>query len=231
MPVGVIVNCTCVLVGGLFGALLKNLLPAELKDKLTLLFGLSAMGIGIVSLLDVNNLTVVVLSILCGLMIGHYLRLEARVMWFFTKLVDKMHIGTAGIDRNFFATAVALFCCSGFGWYATLIEGISGNPAILLGKSVLDFFTAAVFASSLGLALCSIPIPQLVVLLGVFFAGKLLSPYLAPTMFADLSACGGILTLATGLCVAKIKDFPLINMMPALLLVMPLSAFLTVLLG
>jgi uncharacterized membrane protein YqgA involved in biofilm formation len=43
-------------------------------------------------------------------------------------------------------------------------------------------------------------------------------------MLADFSACGGIVMLATGLRICGIKIFPIVNMLPALLLVMPISA-------
>ena len=76
---------------------------------------------------------------------------------------------------EFYITAVALFCCSGFGWYSTLTEGIAGDPNLLFAKSVLDFFTAMIFASTLGKAICAIPLPQCVILLCVFTAGRLLS--------------------------------------------------------
>ena len=46
---------------------------------------------------------------------------------------------------------------------------------------------------------------------------------LTPDMFFDFSACGGILTFAAGMRVAKIKSIPLINLIPALVLVMPFS--------
>lgn len=46
---------------------------------------------------------------------------------------------------------------------------------------------------------------------------------LTPTMFADLSACGGILTMAAGFRVSRIKSVPLVDLMPALILVMPFS--------
>ena len=63
----------------------------------------------------------------------------------------------------------------------------------------------------------------LVILLLVFGAGKLLAGVLTPTMFADLSACGGILTMAAGFRVSRIKSVPLVDLMPALILVMPFS--------
>ena len=63
----------------------------------------------------------------------------------------------------------------------------------------------------------------LAILVLVFGAGKLLAGVLTPTMFADLSACGGILTMAAGFRVSRIKSVPLVDLMPALILVMPFS--------
>ena len=114
---------------------------------------------------------------------------------------------------EFYITAVALFCCSGFGWYSTLTEGITGDPSLLMSKAVLDFFTA------------------MIILFIVFGAGKLLAGVLTPAMFADLSACGGILTMAAGFRVSKIKSVPLVDLMPALILVMPFSLLWTTLMG
>lgn len=63
----------------------------------------------------------------------------------------------------------------------------------------------------------------LAILLLVFGAGKPLAGVLTPTMFADLSACGGILTMAAGFRVSRIKSVPLVDLMLALILVMPFS--------
>ena len=169
-------------------------------------------------------MTAVVLAILVGFTIGHSLHLEQWTSKFFHKLVRTLHLGGESIDMEFYITAVALFCCSGFGWYSTLTEGITGDPSLLMSKAVLDGFTAMIFASTLGAAICAIPLPQAIILLVVFGAGKLLAGVLTPTMFADLSACGGILTMAAGFRVSKIKSVPLVDLMPALILVMPFSA-------
>lgn len=63
----------------------------------------------------------------------------------------------------------------------------------------------------------------LAILVLVFGAGKPLAGVLTPTMFADLSACGGVLTMAAGFRVSRIKSVPLVDLMPALILVMPFS--------
>ena len=176
-------------------------------------------------------MTGVVLAILVGFTIGHLLHLEDWASRFFHRLVKTMHLGGDNIDMEFYITAVALFCCSGFGWYSTLTEGIAGDPNLLFAKSVLDLFTAMIFASTLGKAICAIPLPQCVILLCVFIAGRLLSGVLTPEMFADLSACGGVLTMSAGFRVSKIKSVLLVDLMPALILVMPFSALWTMLMG
>ena len=42
-------------------------------------------------------------------------------------------------------------------------------------------------------------------------------------MIDDFKARGGILMLATGFRMAKIKEFPVADMIPAMILVMPVS--------
>lgn len=234
MPIGLLTNCFAVFLGGLLGTALKNLLTGQLKIGLPMMFGLCAIGVGVNSIIKASGMTAVVLAVLAGFTIGSLLKLEERVRQFFGWLVRCFHLGSIGgkeLDMDLYITVVALFCCSGFGWYGALTEGITGDPSLLLSKAVLDGFTALIFACVLGLAVCVIALPQLAVMLAVFFVGSALAPYLTPAMFADLSACGGLLTFAAGLRVSGIKAVPVVDMMPALVLVMPFSALWTSLMG
>ena len=42
-------------------------------------------------------------------------------------------------------------------------------------------------------------------------------------MLADFRACGGMIMLATGFRIIKVKMFPVADMIPAMLIVMPIS--------
>jgi uncharacterized protein len=106
-------------------------------------------------------------------------------------------------------------------------EGITGDPSLLLAKSVLDVFTAAIFAARLGLSVAAIAIPQLLILAALFFLGRFILPLTTPAMIGDFSSCGGIIMLATGFRVAQIKNIPVANLLPALVIVMPISNFWT----
>lgn len=42
-------------------------------------------------------------------------------------------------------------------------------------------------------------------------------------MINDFKACGGVLLLATGFRMIRVKEFPIADMIPAMILVMPVS--------
>ncbi|HDI4959386.1 TPA: DUF554 family protein [Salmonella enterica] len=109
------------------------------------------------------------------------------------------------------------------GIFGALTEGMTGDATILITKSILDFFTAAIFASALGYIIAVIFVPQLIVFAILFFAASFIMTLLNPLMIADFTACGGIIMLATGFRLCGIRSFPTANMLPALILVMPFS--------
>lgn len=212
MPIGVLTNCTAVLLGGLLGTALGKILPQGLKDNLPTLFGFCSIAIGVNSIIKASGMTAVVLAILVGFAIGHSLHLEQWTSKFFHKLVRTLHLGGGPVLLQ----RLRLVQNPDRGHHRrSLTADVQSRAGRLHGHDL---------CLHAGAAICAIPLPQVVILLLVFGAGKLLAGVLTPTMFADLSACGGILTMAAGFRVSKIKSVPLVDLMPALILVMPFSA-------
>ena len=223
MPVGVLCNVLAVALGGFIGAKGRRLISDELGEKLQLVFSVCAMGIGISSVILMKNLPAVILAMILGTIAGVALHLNRRIEKGGEKLASLIPAGSRPADRNLLVTAIVLFCVSGTGIYGTIVSGIDGDHSILLAKSVLDLFTAMIFACSLGMTTSLIAIPQLVLFLVLFFSAKLLFPLTTPDMVSDFKACGGLILLATGLRIAKVKDYPIADMIPAMILVWPLS--------
>jgi uncharacterized membrane protein YqgA involved in biofilm formation len=123
-----------------------------------------------------------------------------------------------------FVALTVLFCASGTGVFGALTEGMTGDPTMLMATSILDLFTGALFAVSLGVSVATLAVPQFVIQLVLLLAASLILPLTTPAMIADFSACGGLIMLATGLRICGIKAFPIANMLPALFVVMPLSS-------
>lgn len=229
---GPFINSGALVVGGLVGALLGKVIPKRVRDALPLSCGVLSMSIGVVMLNRVHTIPPVAMAILTGAFLGELLflekRLENSIQWLQQKITSRMsQSGSKSLPQGFiikFVTILVLFCISGMGIFGSMQEGITGDPTILITKSILDLFTAAIFATELGLAVMMIAIPQVVIQCSLFFAASLLLPLLSQTMQADFSACGGVIMVATGLRICGIKIFPIVNMLPALFLVMPLSA-------
>ena len=54
-------------------------------------------------------------------------------------------------------------CASGTGIYGSLVSGMDGDHSVLIAKSILDLFTALIFACTLGIAVAVIAVPQFVI--------------------------------------------------------------------
>ena len=218
MPVGVICNVLAVAVGGVIGSACGNRLTQDFKDKLNLIFSVCAMGIGISAIVLMQNLPAVVLALITGTIIGAAMHLGERIERGGAKLAGLIP-RKGQEDNTLMVTAIVLFCTSGTGLYGAIVSGMSGDHSILIAKSILDVFTAMVFACSLGAAVSLIAIPQAVIFLALFFCAKMIFPLTTPAMVADFKACGGLIMLATGLRIAKIRDYPIADMIPAMVLV------------
>ena len=202
MAIGIFVCSGSLLVGALAGASLNRFIPEHFKKTLPLIAGLISISMGIFFVNKLHNLPPIALAIIVGTIIGGLLNIEK---W---------------IER----AGTTLRSPSGTGIFGALTEGMTGDPTILLTKSILDFFTAAIFASTLGYIITVIFIPQLIVFVILFFAATFIMALINPSMIADFTACGGIIMLATGFRLCGIRAFPTANMLPSLILVMPFSA-------
>lgn len=222
MPIGIVADVAAVVLGGLAGSLVGTCLSESRKQILNWIFGLCAMAMGISAVVLMVNMPAVVFSVIAGTLLGLALGLGSGLNKLTEVLLNRLSLrGTE--ERELMVTAVVLFCASGTGIYGALDAGMSGNQAILMAKAVLDFFTAMIFACRLGKTTCLIGLPQFVIFMLLYLLAKKILPLTNETMILDFKACGGFLLLATGLRMMQLRQFPVADMIPAMLLVMPVS--------
>ena len=70
-----------------------------------------------------------------------------------------------------------------------------------------------------------IAVPQFIIFMLLFLLAGLIYPLTTPEMINDFKACGGVLLLATGFRMIRVKMFPVAVMIPAMVIVMPVSWF------
>jgi len=232
LVIGPFINASAVLLGGVLGAVLSQRLPERIRSSMPSIFGLASLGIGILLVIKCANLPVMVLATLIGALIGEFCYLEKGINGAVGKAKNLISRGknAAGAHDSFIQSYVAiiiLFCASGTGIFGSMQEGMTGDPSILIAKAFLDFFTATIFATTLGIAVAAISVPMLLIQLALATCATLILPLTTPAMMADFTAVGGLLLLATGLRICGIKMFAVVNMLPALIIAMPLSALWT----
>jgi hypothetical protein len=99
-----------------------------------------------------------------------------------------------------------------------LESGLSGRHDTLLAKALLDGIISVFFAASLGPGVLLSAVPVLIYEGAMTAGAASLSSVMTDTMLIDLSAVGGILIMALGLNMSKLKEIKVVNLLPALLI-------------
>lgn len=239
MPIGVITNALVVAVGGIVGALAGDKISNAFKENLNMVFGACAMAMGISSIVLMENMPAVVFSVIVGTSIGLAMHLGQRIDRVGLMMQKGISRALSGLQRAgkeqqeptgstnnnsaVLVTALVLFCASGTGIYGSIVAGMTGDHSILLAKSILDFATALIFACTLGIVVSLIAVPQFLIFIALYLLAGMIYPLCTPAMINDFKASGGILLLATGFRMIKVKEFPVADMIPAMALAMPVS--------
>lgn len=230
MPVGVITNIFAILFGGIAGTLGGKLMSDNFKEGLNMTFSICSICMGIYAIAPLKNLAAVIFAVIIGTSLGiifHLGKAVNRGAQGMERFISRFVKAPAQMDQKTFettlVTVIVLFCASETGIYGTLTEGINGDATILISKSILDFFAAVIFGANLGAVISLIAVPQFIILMIIFFLAHIIVPLTTPDMILDFKAAGGVLMLASGFRITKIKMFPTADMIPIMVVIMPIS--------
>lgn len=230
-PIGITADVLAVAAGGLIGAAVGKYLQKRITDSLFIVTAFCAFGIGIISTIKLSDLTVVMLSVILGCIIGELCRIEDGIESLISRIAKRIGSGiTADSDGNtathaeLLCLAMAIICFSGTGFFGALSEGLDSDHSILLAKSALDFFTVLVIAAQIGSFVSLFSIPQAIIFVVCFFLARFISPILTPDAIANFKSVGGILTLVIGYNMLAsqvgLKQVRVLNLTPAFILVL-----------
>ncbi|MDL2314239.1 DUF554 domain-containing protein [Desulfovibrio sp. OttesenSCG-928-C14] len=227
MMLGPIVDSGCLALGGLAGAALGRIIPERIKTTLPLIFGVITVSLGSMLVPRGEHFPVVVLALILGSFLGELCYVEKGLEIVLRRTMLWSRKSDGRVSDGFmiqFVTLIAAICFGSMGIFGAVNEGITGNPDILLTKAVLDLFSGLIFGASMGWRISLIALPQFAILAGLYFSGHLIMAYVSPPMLANFTSAGGVIFLATGLRMCGIKIFPVVNMLPSLILIFPATA-------
>ena len=114
-------------------------------------------------------------------------------------------------------TASLLFCVGPLTILGSLSDGLGRGIEQLTLKAVLDGFAAMAFASSFGVGVLMSAVSVAVIQGLLTGVGVLLGSVLPDANIAALTATGGLMLVGISLRLLRIRDIPVANMLPALI--------------
>ena len=214
---GTLLNALTVFVGGTIGALLGNRLPTRMHDSLFSVLGLFTILIGLLDALATKNPLILLGALLLGTLIGEAADLDGGL----TRLGDRLqHLLARDGSRlsEAFVTSSLVFCVGPLSILGPLENGLTGDINKLAIKSVLDGFAALAFAGALGWGVL-LSIGTILLYQGaISLSAQALAPLLAahPQAVTELTATGGLILVALGLRILKVREMRVASMLPAL---------------
>lgn len=223
---GTLLNAATVIVGTVLGLLIGNRLPPRVQETLFGAIGLVTLLIGVSGALTTRSPLIILGSMLLGGLLGELLRLEDGLQ----RLGDAIERRTARQGSSVsaaFVTSSLVFCVGPLSILGPLANGLTSDISDLAIKAMLDGFAAIAFAATLGWGVFFSVLTILVYQGGISLAAQAIKPLVDgnPGALVELNAVGGVILIALGLKLLKIRDLRVANYLPALL-VAPLLAVL-----
>ena len=216
--IGTLVNTAAVIVGGTIGLLLKKSMPERVTTIYFQAVGLFTLAIGISMAVKMDHILIVVGSLAIGSLLGEWMNLEAGAERMGETLKKRFRIGNDKFSEGLI-TAFLLFCIGSMTILGTIQEGTGGLSDLLFTKSLMDFFSAMLLASAFGFGVIVSAIPVLIFQGLLTLLAMYASSFFTPVIIQGLTSVGGILLIGLGINILDIKKLRIMNMLPALLVV------------
>ncbi|MBO4664876.1 MAG: DUF554 domain-containing protein [Bacteroidaceae bacterium] len=225
---GTIVNTCTIIVGGAFGAIVREGIGDKYKSAMFNALGLACLVLGmnasLPNMAKSEYPVMFILSLAIGGLVGTRLDLSGHIDRLNAKINAKRNKENNALQG--LVTGLLLYCIGTFSIVGPVLSCLSpshgwafGEPGntYLYTNATLDLVTSAVLAASYGwIMLLAAPVlfcwQGMFYMIAFYFGEAMPEP-----MRVELSIVGGVLIVSSGLGILGIKDCKTINLLPSLL--------------
>ena len=216
---GTLVNTLTVLLGGTIGLLFKKGIPERMSDSVFKSLGLITLFIGISGSLCGENTLIAVISMILGTVIGELFDLDKRINSLGKFIEKKTSKGNekSTVAQGFVSSSL-LFCVGAMTIVGSLQAGLENDCSVLFTKSAMDFCSAIIFASTLGVGVLYSAAFVLVYQGSITLLAGFLAPVLTDSVIAEMNCVGYVIIIGLALNIIGITKLKVMNMVPAIFL-------------
>jgi hypothetical protein len=222
---GTLINAAAIIIATLIGVIFKKGLPERMQKgvMVALGLGLTALSLGwfLKDFFTIDNGDLftsddllIIISLVIGVMVGEWIDIEGRLNNWAEGIEKKYNLPP--LAKGFIA-ATLIFCVGAMAIVGSIQDGISGDITTLLIKSALDFVTAMILASVLGIGVIFSAISVLIYQGAITVLAMFGAELMTPEIIRSLSMVGNILLIGIGINFMELKRIKVANMLPALL--------------
>lgn len=212
---GTIVNSIAIVAGAMLGILLKKGIKEQYTSTIMDGMALAVVIIGIMGAMEMNNLIVVLASIVVGSIIGEKFDLDKKLENLGVGMEKRFGKGDSNFSKGFIMASL-VYCIGAMAILGALESGLTGNHETLYAKSVLDGVSAVIFASTFGIGVAFSAIIVFIYQGAITLLASSVKDLLTPEVINEMSSIGGILIMAIGINILGIKKVKIANMLPAI---------------
>lgn len=221
---GTLVNVVAIGFGAIIGVAFKKGISIQIKNTVMQGIGLAVLLVGIQMSLQGSQILIVIISLALGGICGELLKIESNLERLGIWLENKVG-GNGGDVARAFVTASLIYCVGAMAVVGAIEDGLTGNPNTLIAKALLDGVSAIFFASTMGIGVIFSGIPVLFYQGAITLLASTLKDVLNPFVINHLTSTGGLLIIGIALNILEIKKISIGNLLPAILIIIPLAYF------
>lgn len=221
---GTLINVGAIIIASLLGIILKKGLPEKIQKSVMLVLGLglTALSLGwfLKDFLVINENGIsthsdllIILSLVIGVLIGEWIDIDLRLNRWAENIEKKYNLPP--LAKGFIA-ATLIFCVGAMAIVGSIQDGLNGDITILVIKSALDFITAMILASILGIGVIFSAVSVLIYQGAITILASSASSFLTTEMIQAVSMVGNILLIAIGINFMELRKIKVANMLPAI---------------
>ncbi|MBU1142760.1 MAG: DUF554 domain-containing protein [Firmicutes bacterium] len=221
---GTLINVGAIIIASLLGIILKKGLPEKIQKSIMLVLGLglTALSLGwfLKDFLVINENGIsthsdllIIISLVIGVLIGEWIDIDLRLNRWAENVEKKYNLPP--LAKGFIA-ATLIFCVGAMAIVGSIQDGLNGDITILVIKSALDFITAMILASILGIGVIFSAISVLIYQGAITILASSASSFLTTEMIQAVSMVGNILLIAIGINFMELRKIKVANMLPAI---------------
>ena len=188
---------------------------AELPSTVQKGLGLCVLLIGILGAVKVQNMLVMIVSLVLGAIVGVLLDLDGQINRL-GAFVEKKMKGKGGNVAEGFVTATLLFCVGAMTVTGAMESGILRVHSTYYAKAMLDMVSAVIFATSLGIGVAFSAVGVFAVQGLLTLAAVLAAGAIPVAITGEMIAVGSLLVIAIGTNLLGITKIKVMNYVPAM---------------